>query len=375
MPGSSRVFPHRMLQEIYEQPSAVRDTAKLATLRTPDSPDWLLSFPTQDVQAVQRVLIAASGTSRHAGFAGKFMIEKLAGIPVEVDYSSEFQHAPLPPARDTLVVVITQSGETLDTLSALRRAKAAGAKVVAICNVADASVMREADAGIHTKAGPELAVPSTKAFSAQLAALLLLAFWLAEKRQSISAQTVDKLLAALTEIPTQMEFVLTLDSQIEALARKYSWCRDFFYAGRGIHHAIAMDGALKLKEVSYLHAEEFPTGEILHGPMAMVDDKIVVFVISTCDRSDAESIQRYDKTVANIKTIKSRRGNVIALVSADDHIISQLADDVLPIPAVTELLLPLLEIIPLQLFAYHLAVLQGRDVDQPRSLSKAVVSD
>jgi glutamine---fructose-6-phosphate transaminase (isomerizing) len=369
------LFRHHMLREIFEQPRAVAET-----IRGADYPDAgilheLLRWPVEKVKALTRVVIAASGSSRHAGIAGKFMIESLADLPVEVGYSSELQHAPLVSPPSTLFVVITQSGQTADTLGALRAAKQSGSPVVAICNVADAPIMREADARVHTKAGPELSVPSTKSFTTQIAALFLFALWIARSRGALSSQQEQSHLSELMSIPGKLNAVLELNSQCQQLAAKYLWCEDFFFAGRGIHYPIAMDGALKLKEVSYLHAEAFPAGEILHGPLAVVDERITSLVIATCDPDDGESVQRYEKTVSNIKELKSRSGKVIALANENDARVSQLADDFLPIPKAPELLLPLLEIAPLQLFAYHTAVLQGREVDRPRNLTKAVVTE
>jgi glutamine---fructose-6-phosphate transaminase (isomerizing) len=373
--ASQTLFRLHMLREIFEQPRAVAET-----IRGADYPDAgilheLQRWPAEKVRGLTRVVIAASGSSRHAGIAGKFMIESLADLPVEVGYSSELQHAPMVSAPSTLFVVITQSGQTTDTLGALRAAKQSGSPVVAISNVADAPIMREADARVHTKAGPELAVPSTKSFTAQIAALFLFALWLARSRGALNSQQEQSQVSELIRVPGKLNEVLELNSQCQQLAAKYLWCEDFFFAGRGVHYPIAMDGALKLKEVSYLHAEAFPAGEILHGPLAVVDERITSLVIATCDPNDADSVQRYEKTVSNIKELKSRSGKVIALANENDTKVAQLADDFLPIPAAPELLLPLLEIAPLQLFAYHTAVLQGREVDRPRNLTKAVVTE
>ena len=289
-------FAHLMLKEIYEQPRAVFNTARGAAAVLEPLSRWR---PVQ-IRALRRILIAASGSSRHAGMAGKVMIEALAGMPTEVGYSSELQHSPLTTGPETLVVVITQSGETTDTLGALRWARKGGSPVLAIGNVADASIMREADAGIHTKAGPELSVPSTKAFTAQLAALFLFAVWLAHTREVISQEQAVEHQSGLLAIPGKLAAVLELDPVCRALAQKYLWCEDFFYAGRGVHYPIALDGALKLKEVSYLHAEGFPAGEILHGPLALVDERITTIVLAAWGPSDAESVQRYEKTVSTI---------------------------------------------------------------------------
>ncbi|MGH9601518.1 MAG: SIS domain-containing protein [Terriglobales bacterium] len=368
-------FAHLMLKEIYEQPRAVFNTARGADAPVAGVLEPLSRWQAPHISGLRRILIAASGSSRHAGMAGKVMIETLAGMPTEVGYSSELQHSPLSTGPETLVVVITQSGETSDTLGALRRAKKSGSPVLAIGNVADASIMREADATLHTKAGPELSVPSTKAFAAQLAALFLFAVWLARNREVISEDQAREHQSALLAIPDKLAAVLELDPACRALAQKYLWCEDFFYAGRGVHFPIALDGALKLKEVSYLHAEGFPAGEILHGPLALVDERSTSVVLATRDAKDAESQQRYEKTVSTIRELKARSGKVIAVVNPRDDIVLPLADDILEVPPAPELLLPLLEIVPLQLFAYHTAVLQGREVDRPRHLSKAVITE
>jgi glucosamine--fructose-6-phosphate aminotransferase (isomerizing) len=368
-------FAHQMLKEIHEQPRAVFNTARGVASPAAGVLEPLSRWQPAQIRALRRILIAASGSSRHAGMAGKVMIETLAAMPTEVGYSSELQHSPLVTGPETLVVVITQSGETSDTLGALRWARKGGSPVLAIGNVADASIMREADAGIHTKAGPELAVPSTKAFTAQLAALFLFAVWLARTCERIAPEQAQQYQSGLLAIPDKLAAVLELDPVCRALAQKYLWCEDFFYAGRGVHYPIALDGALKLKEVSYLHAEGFPAGEIPHGPLALVDERITAVVLATRDSRDAESARRYEKTVSNIRELKARSGKVIAVVNPGDETVQALADDFLEVPPAPELLLPLLEIVPLQLFAYHTAVLRGREVDRPRHLSKAVVTE
>lgn len=369
-------FQHYMLKEIYDQPRAVSETA-----RETGSPDLASTFleripwSLDECKALNRICIAASGTSRHAGIAGKFMLEALARIPTEVDFASEFQHWPVVLGPEVLILVITQSGETADTLGAMRKAKKSGAKVLAISNVAECSIMREAEVGIHTKAGPELSVPSTKAFTAQLTALFLLALRLGEARGHVTADYARCSIAELSLIPEKLKTVLQMDQQCLDLGRKYYGYDDFFFAGRGIHYAIAMDGALKLKEVSYIHAEGYPSGEILHGPLALIDERVVVVAIATCDPGDSESMVRYEKTISNIKEFKGRSGKVIALACQGDRSVEGLVDDVLYIPAAPDMLSSILEIVPLQLLAYHIAVLRGLDVDRPRSLAKAVVRE
>lgn len=365
-----------MLREIYEQPQAVLETAKEA--ESPESSSGFLQrapWTVDELKALSRICIAASGTSRHAGIAGRFMLESLARIPTEVDFASEFQHWPAVLGPQTLMLAITQSGETADTLGAIRKAKNSGAKVMAISNVAEGKIMREADVGIHTKAGPELSVPSTKAFTAQLTALFVLALHLALARGNISADYAQHSVAELKRIPEKLREVLELDERCLELAHKYCRYEDFFYAGRGIHYAIAMDGALKLKEVSYIHAEGYPSGEILHGPLALIDESVVAVVIATCDPGDSEAIVRHEKNVSNIKEIKGRSGKVIALASHGDSSLEEVVDDILYLPSAPDMLSPILEIVPLQLVAYHIAVLRGLDVDRPRSLTKAIVRE
>jgi glutamine---fructose-6-phosphate transaminase (isomerizing) len=369
----TREFQHHMLKEIFEQPAAVlRTIESLAVL--PGLLDVFVSWPTLELENIRRILIAASGSSRHAGIAGKVMIETLTRIPVEVAFSSELQFSQAAGGAETLVIVITQSGETADTLGALRAVKKNGVRVLAISNVADSPIMREADAGIHTKAGPELAIPSTKSFSAQLAALSAFAIWLAAKRGAPREET-DARTQALHAVPMKIEKALGLSSLCEALAQRYAWCGDFFFAGRGVHYAIALDGALKLKEASYIHAEAFPAGEIPHGPLALVDERITAIVIATRDRSDGDSIQRYERTVGLLRELKARAGKIIVVANEADPALVSLADDLLEVPTAPELLLPLIEIVPLQFFAYYTASVHGHDVDRPRSLTKAVITE
>jgi glutamine---fructose-6-phosphate transaminase (isomerizing) len=366
---------HHMLREIFEQPAAVKKTAEAARVDVATQSFYGLSWKEADLRSLERIVIAASGTSRHAGIAGEFMIESLAGVPVDVDYASEFQFSPDRISRETLTIIITQSGETADTLAALRKAKKAGSTVVTISNVAASSMMKEADFGIHIKAGPELAVPSTKAFTAQLTALYLLAVFLAEQRKKLDSKQAESSIAELASIPDKLQKVLLLDNQCQELARRYNKCSDFIYAARGVHRAAAMDGALKLKEVSYLHAEAYPSGEILHGPLATIDEEMAVIAIVTVEPADQDSVARYEKTLSNLKELSGKTRKVIALAIEGDDRICKIVDDVIYVPKSPDLLLPILEIVPLQLFAYHMAVLLGRNVDNPRSLAKAVVND
>ena len=369
-------FAHYMLKEIFEQPQGLRDTIaprvslKDGTVRLEE-----VRIGEDELKALRRINIVASGTSRHAGMAGQYMIQDLVNVPVDVDYASEFQLSPVVVSPETPTIVITQSGETADTLAALRKAKNSGSKVITISNVAGSSMMKEADFQIHTKAGPELAVPSTKAFTAQLTALFLFALFLAERRGRIGSDAARESRAELDALPQKLQATLSLDTQCETLARRYARCTDFIFAARGVHCAVAMDGALKLKEVSYLHAEAFPSGEILHGPLATIDENMTVFALAAVDPADSDSQARYEKTLSNLKELKGRSSKVIALAVEGDSRVAKIVEDIIYVPKAPDLLLPILEIVPLQLFAYHIAVLLGRNVDNPRSLAKAVVTD
>jgi glucosamine--fructose-6-phosphate aminotransferase (isomerizing) len=358
---------HNMLKEIYEQPEAVSNTISSLQVQLETS------LPLDMLCSASRFVIAASGTSRHAGIAGKAMLEELAGIPTDVEYATEFQFTRAA-LDEVLTIVVTQSGETADTLAALRRAKANGSRVLAICNVAGSSVMREADAGIHTKAGVEVAIPSTKAFTAQLAAFDVLSVALAAKRGSITQQDAERLVNARQSMPEKIRSAIALDNQCRRLAEQFSSFSDFIFAGRGVHAAAALDGALKLKEVAYLHAEGLPTGEIPHGPLALMDENVAVFVLATYDDACPESKVRYEASLTNTRQIRQRGAKVIAVGIEGDEQLAELSHAFLPVPQTSEQLLPILEIVPLQLFAYHSAVLKGLDVDRPRYLTKAVLT-
>jgi glucosamine--fructose-6-phosphate aminotransferase (isomerizing) len=374
--SKSRQFTSHMLKEIFEQPNAVLQTA----LPFQSAGFWGNSFEgAQKIASVlpgiNRILIAASGTSRHAGMVVSIMLETLIGIPVRVDYASEFQHSPVRMGPETLVIVITQSGETADTLASLRKAKTAGAVVVAVSNVSNSSIMIEADAQVETKAGPELAIPSTKTFVAQMTALFLLSLWMAERTGSISRDRAESKAAEVLTIPEKLNTVLEAEPTIFELSKKYVQMNDFLLAGRGIHYPIAMDGALKLKEVAYVHAEGFPLGEMKHGPLAMIDESVVSVILLTCDPTDSESVIRYEKSLTTAREIKERGGGMISIACQGDSQAAEIADHTLFVPATSELLLPILEIVPLQLLAHYIASLRGNDVDRPRSLVKSVVSE
>jgi len=367
-------YKHFMLKEIFEQPRAIRDTT-LGRISLDTGKVFLseMKISDEDFRRATKINIAACGTSWHAATAGKFMIERLARIPVEVDYASEYRYRDPIPDPTALGLLITQSGETADTLAAQREMIAKGSKTVAICNVVGAMIAREAHGTVYTHAGPEIGVASTKAFTAQLVALFLFAVHLAQTRQVISEQESRALLEELTLLPGKVEEILrTMDSECEKLARVYSSARDFLFLGRGIHYPMALEGALKLKEISYIHAEGYPAGEMKHGPNALIDETLPVVVLATQDRNNRDSRLRYEKTLSNIQEVTARSGKVIAVAIEGDEEIRQLVDHVLYVPPTSELLLSVLDVIPLQLLAYHIAVRLGCDVDQPRNLAKSV---
>ena len=366
-------FKHFMLKEIYEQPRAVRDTS-LGRVSQDTGHIFLeeMEITEAESRAAKKINIAACGTSWHAGQAGKFMIESLARIPVEVDYASEWRYRdPIIPS-DTLTLLITQSGETADTIAAQREAKAKGSKTLAICNVVGSMVTREAQGTIYTHAGPEIGVASTKAFTAQLTALYLFALYLGQVRGTLTPEQLKSEVHELTRLPGKLEQILTHEEKCEELAKTYSRAQDFLFLGRGIHYPIALEGALKLKEVSYIHAEGYPAGEMKHGPNALIDENLPVVIVATRDPHDPLSVIRYEKTMSNLKEVKARSGQVIALATEGDEEIQEAADHVIYVPAAPEELAPILEIVPLQLLAYHIAVRRGCDVDQPRNLAKSV---
>ncbi len=367
-------YKHFMLKEINEQPRAVRDTT-LGRISFDTGRVFLpdMTITPEDLRAATSITIAACGTSWHAGLAGKFMIERLARLPVDVDYASEFRYRD--PIKDphTLGLLITQSGETADTIAAQQELIAKGSKTLAICNVVGAAVTRLAAGTITTNAGPEIGVASTKAFTAQLTALFTLALHLAQVRGKISDVQSLHYATELSLIPNKLEMVLRSTDDICAnLAKEFSTARDFLFLGRGIHYPIALEGALKLKEISYIHAEGYPAGEMKHGPNALIDETLPVVVIATKDPDDPASVLKYEKTLSNIQEVTARSGRVIAIATEGDTHIHQLVEHVLEIPAAPELLLPILEVVPLQLLAYHIAVRRGCDVDQPRNLAKSV---
>ena len=331
-----------------------------------------MDISAKEFKEFRQVRIVACGTSWHAALAGKFMIERLARVPVEVDYGSEFRYRDPLVGKDTLTVVISQSGETADTLAAQREAKSKGSKTLAICNVVGSMITREAAGTLITHAGPEIGVASTKAFTCQLTALFLLAMYLGQQREVLDEATSKHLVEQLTHLPSQMEDILRHDHIYDDLAKELSRSSDFLYLGRGIHFPIALEGALKLKEISYIHAEGYPAGEMKHGPNALIDENLPTVVLATRDFADENSHLLYEKTLSNIQEVKAREGKVIAVACEGDEEVVKTADHVIPIPTTHELLLPILEVVPLQLLAYHIAVRRGCDVDQPRNLAKSV---
>jgi glutamine---fructose-6-phosphate transaminase (isomerizing) len=366
-------FKHFMLKEIYEQPRTVRDTT-LGRVSQDSGRIFLdeMQVTEAEFKALSKIDIAACGTSWHAALAGKFMIETLARVPVEVDYASEWRYRNPILAPEMLTMLISQSGETADTIAAQREAKAKGSKTIAICNVVGSMITREAAGTIYTHAGPEIGVASTKAFTGQMTALYLFALYLAQLRGTITPEQAKVAVQELMRIPGKLEQILTHDEACDELAKTYVRAQDFLFLGRGIHYPIALEGALKLKEISYIHAEGYPAGEMKHGPNALIDENLPVVIIATRDVTSPQSMVRYEKTISNLQEVKARSGIVIALATEGDEDIKHDADHVLYVPPAPEELSAILEIVPLQLLAYHIAVRRGCDVDQPRNLAKSV---
>ncbi|HUK24105.1 MAG TPA: isomerizing glutamine--fructose-6-phosphate transaminase [Terriglobales bacterium] len=366
-------FPHFMIKEIFEQPQALQATiAPRVSLEEGVVRLEEVGLKPEELRALRRINIVASGTSRHAGMVGQYMIQELVTIPVDVDYASEFEYRNTLIGPGELTIVITQSGETADTTGAQREAKARGSHTLAISNVVGSTIAREASGALYTHAGPEISIASTKAFTAQMAALFLFALYLGQVRGKLSRVERKEYIRQLLELPAKVQTVLESASVCERLANKYHGFDDFLFLGRAVHYPIAMDGALKLKEVSYVHAEGYPTGETKHGPNALIDEHLPVVMLVTCDRSDPGSVLRYERSVANLKSFRQQSARVIAVACEGDDELAKLADDTFFVPRAPELLLPLLEIVPLQMFAYYMAVRRGLDVDRPRNLVKSV---
>ncbi|HTB05647.1 MAG TPA: glutamine--fructose-6-phosphate transaminase (isomerizing) [Bacteroidia bacterium] len=359
-------FPHFMLKEIYEQPRSIRDSLRgrlnvsKGIVKLGGISDYLQAF----VNA-KRIIIIGCGTSWHAGLVGEYLFEDIARIPVEVEYASEFRYRNPVIHEDDIVIAISQSGETADTLAAIELAKSKGATIIGICNVVGSSIPRATHAGSYTHAGPEIGVASTKAFTAQITILTLMALEIAHAKGTLSRSKFHELLSELNTIPDKIQAVLERNKRVEVLAKKFKDAHNFLYLGRGYTFPVALEGALKLKEISYIHAEGYPAAEMKHGPIALIDEAMPVVVIATQGAS-------YEKVVSNIQEVKARKGKIIAVVTEGDTVVKGLADYVIEVPAVDERLAPLVAVIPLQLLSYHIAVMRGCNVDQPRNLAKSV---
>ena len=359
-------YPHFMLKEIFEQPRTLTDSMRgrvnvrqdnIALSGFIDNKERFLN--------AKRIIITACGTSWHAGLIAMYAIEEFAQIPVEVEYSSEFRYRKPVINKDDVVIAISQSGETADTLAAIQLAKSKGAFIFSICNVVGSSIPRVSDSGCYTHVGPEIGVASTKAFTAQVTALTMLALCIGREKGTLSAEHYLRIVRELGQIPMKIERVLEQDKQISQFAKTFTYAQNFIYLGRGYNYPVAMEGALKLKEISYIHAEGYPAAEMKHGPIALISQEMPVVVV-------APHCGTYEKVVSNIQEIKARKGRVIAVVTEGDELVSKIADYTIEVPATEECLTPLLTVIPLQLLAYHIAVVKGCDVDQPRNLAKSV---
>lgn len=359
-------YEHFMLKEIYEQPHSVRDCLR-GRLVANEGILMLggLRAYLDKLANARRIIIAACGTSWHAGLVAEYIMEEFARIPVEVEYASEFRYRNPIIYKDDIVIAISQSGETADTLAAIELAKSKGATILGVCNVVGSSIARKTDAGVYTHAGPEIGVASTKAFTAQLTVLTMIALTMAQKRQTLSRNQLNDLLRELDTIPAKLERTLASNNKIEQIARQFKDVRNFLYLGRGYNFPVALEGALKLKEISYIHAEGYPAAEMKHGPIALIDEEMPVIFIATRDSS-------YDKVVSNIQEVKARKGKVIAVVTEGDALIPRMVDHVIEIPSTHEALTPMLAVVPLQLLSYHIALMRGCNVDQPRNLAKSV---
>ena len=355
-----------MLKEIYEQPRSIRDCfrGRMDLTKGMIRLSGIENFEEKWVNA-RRIIILGCGTSWHAGLVGEYLFEELARIPVEVEYASEFRYRNPIIREDDIVIAISQSGETADTLAAVKLAREAGAHIFGVCNVVGSSISRATHSGCYTHAGPEIGVASTKAFTAQVTVLTLMALTVAEKRGTISPQRLHRLIAEINSIPDKIEQSLAANKQIEFISDIYKNSRNALYLGRGFTFPVALEGALKLKEISYIHAEGYPAAEMKHGPIALIDEEMPVFVIATQGHS-------YEKVVSNIEEVKARKGKIIAIVTAGDTQVRKLADHVVEIPKSDDILAPLLTVVPLQLLSYHVAVMRGCNVDQPRNLAKSV---
>ena len=358
-------FAHFMLKEIFEQPEVLRNTMR-GRLLTAEGNAKLAGLDTniKELRNINRIIITACGTSYYAGMVGEYMIEDLAGVPVEVEYASEFRYRNPIIKPGTLVLAISQSGETADTLAALREAQQKGATALAICNGVGSTIARTSDGGVYLHAGPEIGVASTKAFTSQVAVLAMIALLLGRQRR-LSIENGTDIVKAMLELPTLVEKTLKLSDDIAEIAKQYSKAGNFLYLGRHFNYPVAMEGALKLKEISYIHAEGYPAAEMKHGPIALIDENMPVVVIAPKD-------SLFDKVISNVREIKARGGRVIAVTTEDCHPLDEIADHIIKVPQTLPMLMPIVTCVPLQLLAYHIAVLRGNDVDQPRNLAKSV---
>jgi glucosamine--fructose-6-phosphate aminotransferase (isomerizing) len=359
-------FPHFMLKEIFEQPRSIKDSmrGRLNAERGIVTLGGIIDYEQKIMQA-RRIIIIACGTSWHAALVGEYMLEDFARIPVEVEYASEFRYRNPVINEDDVVIAISQSGETADTLAAIEMAKSRGATIIGICNVVGSSIARATHAGSYTHAGPEIGVASTKAFTAQVTILALLALSLASKKGTISKSRFHMLLAEMEALPNKVEAALKTNDQILEISKVFKFAHNFLYLGRGYNFPLALEGALKLKEISYIHAEGYPAAEMKHGPIALIDANMPVVVIATKKGT-------YDKVISNIQEVKARKGSIVAIVTEGDTVVSQMADYVIEIPDTDEAFVPIVASIPLQLLSYHIAVMRGCNVDQPRNLAKSV---
>ncbi len=359
-------FEHFMLKEIYEQPKSIRDSmrGRLIAQKGVVSLGGISEYKQKMVNA-KRIIIVACGTSWHAGIVGEYLIEELTRIPVEIEYASEFRYRNPVIYEDDIVIAISQSGETADTLAAIELAKSKGATIIGICNVVGSSIARATHAGSYTHAGPEIGVASTKAFTSQVTLLTLMALMIAEAKGTVSQSRYHQLIAELDSIPAKVEKTLLVNDKIIEIAKIFKDSRNALYLGRGYNYPVAMEGALKLKEISYIHAEGYPAAEMKHGPIALIDEEMPVVIIATNKGT-------YKKVISNIQEVKARKGKIIAIITEGDETVKELADHYIEVPETEEMLVPLIATIPLQLLSYHIAVMRGCNVDQPRNLAKSV---
>lgn len=364
-------FPHFMLKEIYDQPEAVRTMIEgcLDAAGNVVLPNF--AIPAEEIRRFAKITIAASGSSRHAGLVGEFMLERMTGLPVEVDFASQYCYRDPVVGANELTILISQSGTTIDTLAALHEARRKGSKSLAICNVADTPLTRDADATLLTYAGDEIAIAATKSFTAQLTALFLLSAYFAQIRGK--TQAAESAIRELKDLPKLLNSVLATDAICRRFAETFSQYKDFIYVGRDIDYPIALEGALKLKETSYIHAEGYPTGELKHGPTALINEHLPIVVLVPQDDNDVESVLRYGKSLSNLREFAERNIPLLAITTGEDHVVPQITPFVVPVPPAPVLLQPIIEVVPLQFLAYHIAVICGHNVDQPRNLSKSVV--